>query len=417
MSNYDPKDPRGWPLQAQSQSAWNLQTQQWEQLPPTHQPPAPRVWNPRPQQREQPQVQRQVPQHTVQDSWRHQHKQAQQQQHHQLQQQQLQAGHHQEQSRGWEAQQQRWAQKSKQGQTRRLQAYGSTSQPQISQPSEKPQLNMPLSDAATTIWNAGESNMGWAGGAAAASVVDGAVEPNDNSAGPIDAAVATQGAKVRVSFIKKTYAHLAGAILLFTGLEFFLFEVQVGKELAIHLTNFVLAGRFNWLAFFGLFVVASWVAGRWAKSATTRKSQYLCLLLYSVAVAIIFLPLLFIVAVRLNVPELIAQAGVISVALFGAITAVIVIARKDFSVLKSALVMGTIIAGGAIIAGLMHGFTLGIPLGAGTVVLVGGFVLIYTSRVLASYHPQQYVAAALALFSAIALLFWYFIKILIEKRK
>lgn len=202
--------------------------------------------------------------------------------------------------------------------------------------------------------------MGGSGSAAAAGGGDGTAIPSDNSVRPSDAAVAAQGADVRASFIDKTYIHLAGAILLFTGFEFF-FKVSVGQNLAVQLTNFAHAGRFNWLSFLGLFAASGWVADRWAVSATSRKTQYLGLM--------------------------------------------------------SALVMGVIIAGGGIIAASTYGFTLGIALSVGMVVLASGFTLFYTSRVLAHYHQQQHVAAALSLFSAIALMFWYVIRILMEMRK
>ena len=51
------------------------------------------------------------------------------------------------------------------------------------------------------------------------------------------------------------------------------------------------------------------------------------------------------------------------------------------------------------------------------VILAAGYVLYYTSQVLAHYNPNQYVAAALALFSAVALMFWYVIRILMKLRE
>jgi FtsH-binding integral membrane protein len=51
------------------------------------------------------------------------------------------------------------------------------------------------------------------------------------------------------------------------------------------------------------------------------------------------------------------------------------------------------------------------------VILAAGYVLYYTSQVLAHYNPQQYVAAALALFASVALMFWYVIRILMKLRE
>ena len=53
---------------------------------------------------------------------------------------------------------------------------------------------------------------------------------------------------------------------------------------------------------------------------------------------------------------------------------------------------------------------------AAMVVLMGGYILYYTSNVLHHYPVGSHVAAALALFSAVALMFWYVIRILLDRR-
>ena len=54
---------------------------------------------------------------------------------------------------------------------------------------------------------------------------------------------------------------------------------------------------------------------------------------------------------------------------------------------------------------------LGLWFSAGMVLLAAGYVLYYTSNVLYHYRTDQHVAASLALFAAIALLFWYILRI------
>ena len=44
-------------------------------------------------------------------------------------------------------------------------------------------------------------------------------------------------------------------------------------------------------------------------------------------------------------------------------------------------------------------------------------VALATSQVLAHYDPRQHVAAALALFSSVALMFWYVIRIFLRMRE
>ena len=69
------------------------------------------------------------------------------------------------------------------------------------------------------------------------------------------------------------------------------------------------------------------------------------------------------------------------------------------------------VAMGVIVASILFGFALGTIFAALMVALAAGYILYYTSRVLAYYRPTQYVAAALALFSAVGLLFWYILQL------
>jgi FtsH-binding integral membrane protein len=51
------------------------------------------------------------------------------------------------------------------------------------------------------------------------------------------------------------------------------------------------------------------------------------------------------------------------------------------------------------------------------VLLAAGYMLYQTSQVLAHYDPGSHVAAALALFSSVALMFWYIIRIFLKMRE
>ncbi|MCB1317091.1 MAG: Bax inhibitor-1 family protein, partial [Leptospiraceae bacterium] len=47
------------------------------------------------------------------------------------------------------------------------------------------------------------------------------------------------------------------------------------------------------------------------------------------------------------------------------------------------------------------------------VLFASGMILYTTSNVLHHYHPTQHVAASLALFASVALLFWYILRIVL----
>jgi FtsH-binding integral membrane protein len=51
------------------------------------------------------------------------------------------------------------------------------------------------------------------------------------------------------------------------------------------------------------------------------------------------------------------------------------------------------------------------------IALACGYILYDTSNVMQRYRTNQHVAAALALFAAVMLLFWYVLRILLDKRR
>jgi len=73
--------------------------------------------------------------------------------------------------------------------------------------------------------------------------------------------------------------------------------------------------------------------------------------------------------------------------------------------------VGGFAAIGLIVCGTLFGFQLGTLFSAGMVALSAGYILYYTSNVLHHYRTDQHVAAALALFAAVALLFWYILRL------
>ena len=90
--------------------------------------------------------------------------------------------------------------------------------------------------------------------------------------------------------------------------------------------------------------------------------------------------------------------------------------RLDFSVLRSVLVIGGFIALGLIVAGAIFGFDLGLWFSLAMVALAAGGILYETYNIKNVYSTDQYVGAALQLFSSVMLLFWYILRILLSRR-
>ncbi len=210
----------------------------------------------------------------------------------------------------------------------------------------------------------------------------------------------------RAAFIRKTYLHLSGAVLVFILLETYLMISGAGAAIA----ETMLGGRFSWFIVLAAFMGVSMLANWWANSQTSKPLQYMGLALYVVAEAVIFIPLLYISAYYAGY-DVIAKAGIVTLGLFLGLTSVVFLTRRDFSFLGPILAIGGFVALGFIAASLLFGFSLGSLFAFVMVAFAGAAILYDTSNVLHRYNTDQHVAASLSLFASIALLFWYILSI------
>jgi FtsH-binding integral membrane protein len=218
----------------------------------------------------------------------------------------------------------------------------------------------------------------------------------------------------RLGFIRRTYTHLAGAVLAFAMLEWVLLTVFAEQMPGV--VN-VMVGGMGWLVVLALFMGVSWLARYWATSDASKPMQYAGLGLYVVAQAAIFLPLLYIA--DKFAPGAIASAGIITGVIFTGLTIAVFVTRIDFSFLKMFLILGGLAAMAFIICSIVfqQAQWTGILFSCAMVVLAAGYILYDTSNVLHHYRTDQYVAASLALFASVALLFWYVLRIFMAMRR
>ena len=231
---------------------------------------------------------------------------------------------------------------------------------------------------------------------------------NDSPSSYRSVAVGEMDATSRATFISRTYAHLVGAIGLFTLLEVIYFQTGVAETIARSLLGV------SWLLVLGGFVVVSWLASRVAHQAESMAMQYAALLGFVVAESIIFVPLLFLA--NQVAPGAITSAALVTFFGFAGLTIVVFMTRKDFSFLRGILFWGGISALVLIASGVIFGFALGTYFSVGMVVLAGGAILYDTSNVLHHYPEDRYVAAALELFASVALLLWYVLRLFLSRR-
>jgi FtsH-binding integral membrane protein len=213
----------------------------------------------------------------------------------------------------------------------------------------------------------------------------------------------------RAAFITKTYLHLVGAIFAFVVLEAGLFLTGMAEALIPYML-----GR-AWIVVLLAFVGVSWLADRWARNTTSLPMQYMGLLLYVGAQSVLFLPMMAFALVR--APEAIPAAGLVTVLIFGGLTGIVFLTRKDFSFMRGVLGVASLGALALVGCSLLFGFSLGVLFSVAMVVLAAGYILYNTSNILHHYRTDQYVSAALALFADVALLFWYVLRIFLNSRR
>lgn len=216
----------------------------------------------------------------------------------------------------------------------------------------------------------------------------------------------------RVEFIRKTYAHVALAVLSFLVFEIFLFTSGIAESIAFPMLN-------NWWLILILFIGGTWIANKWAVEPGNIQKQYLGLFLFAFIESIIFIPLFYILFTSPQfsgqVQSILGQAGVVTGGLFTGLSAVVLFSKKDFSFLRSIVTIGAFVALATIFAGMIFGFDLGVWFSAGMVLLASGSILYQTSRLLRDFHTSQYVAAALGLFASLMTLFWYILQIFMNR--
>ena len=220
-------------------------------------------------------------------------------------------------------------------------------------------------------------------------------------------AAAQASPEARAAFIRRTYAHLAGAILTFVGLEAYM----IHSPIALMLLQ-VMSMRFGWLLILGGFILLGQLARGLAAGGASQTTQYVGLTLYVIAESIIFAPILLIATYY--APDVLPTAAILTLLLFGALSLVVFTTRKDFSFLRGILVVGSMLALGLIVCAVLFGFNLGLVFSFAMVLLASGAILFDTSRILLHYRTDQHVAAALQLFASIALLFWYVLQIVMS---
>lgn len=208
--------------------------------------------------------------------------------------------------------------------------------------------------------------------------------PSSNHSGARPLTASETGVAERVAFIRKVYALFFAATLFAVG----------GVFIGFSFPPLMLAAARHPLIMFFLMI-----GGIYAAQAVRHKPgvNLVALFGFTTLTGIVISPLLYIIG-RTN-PDSITQAGLLTVGIFGGLTAYVFLTKRDFSFLGGMLTVGLIIV---ILAGLLNIFVgslgMGFALAVGVLLLFSGFVLYDTSNIIRRYPVTEYVSAALALY-------------------
>ncbi|MFU8831976.1 MAG: Bax inhibitor-1 family protein, partial [Wenzhouxiangella sp.] len=219
--------------------------------------------------------------------------------------------------------------------------------------------------------------------------------------------VAEASPEVRADFIRRAYNHTIGGIVGFAVVEWFLFS----SGMAMPMAEVMLSG--SWLLVLGAFILVSWIATRVAHTVESVPMQYLAFAGLVVAEAIIFVPLLAIA--MMTAPGIIESAAWVTLMGSAALVVIAHVTGKDFSFLRGLMMWGGLLALIAIVSAVIFGFHLGTWFSVAMIGFAGAAVLYDTSNILHHYPQDRHVAAGMALFASIALMFWYVLRLFIAR--
>jgi modulator of FtsH protease len=188
----------------------------------------------------------------------------------------------------------------------------------------------------------------------------------------------------RLGFIRKVYA------LFFVATLFAIVGVGIGLSFPPLMIAIVRH------PFITLFVMIGGVIGAQAVRLV-RGVNLLALFGFTTLTGVIISPLLFIIS-QSN-PASILQAGVLTVGIFGGLTAYVFISKRDFSFLRGMLTVGLIVILLSAVLNIFIGsLAFGFGVAAASLLLFSGFVLYDTSNIIRNYPTTEYVAGALSLY-------------------
>jgi FtsH-binding integral membrane protein len=196
---------------------------------------------------------------------------------------------------------------------------------------------------------------------------------------------ARAGVAERMGFIRKVYA------LFFAATLFAIAGVAAGM---MYPPIMIAIASHPWMTFF---VLIGGVMGAQAVRLVPGLNLF-ALFAFTTLTGLVISPAIAIYT-RMN-PASIWQAGLLTVGIFGGLTAYVFISKKDFSFMRGMVITGLIVV---FMAGVLNLFIIGssalaFGVSCAALLLFSGFVLYDTSNIIRRYPTNEYVAGALDLY-------------------
>lgn len=233
---------------------------------------------------------------------------------------------------------------------------------------------------------------------------------NRSAVRPGEVAAARADLEERLGFLRRTYTWLCGAVFMCVAMMVMFWHSPAFEPVITFMAST------SWLLVLALFIGFSWMGDMMAHRVDSKALQFIGLSVVVGAYAIIFSYLFVASGVFVEGHgvdgSVLFHALLLTLATFSILTSIVFITKKDFSILRTGLIVMTALALGAIVAGALFGFTLGLGFAVAMVGFCSALIIYQTSNILHHYPTNRHMGAAVALFSSVGMLFWYLFMIL-----
>ena len=217
----------------------------------------------------------------------------------------------------------------------------------------------------------------------------------------------------RMRFVRRTYAHLLGELVAAA----LLVTVAVRTPA---LANLALRMQSHLLIYFACIFGVSLLTRSMLEGRRSMGVQYAAAGIWVFFLGLLVTPLALIAERITGSFAILGQGAILTGCVFTGITAYVHFTKKDFSFLGGALSMISWLAVGlVVIMSFFGGFgnSTALLYSCGMVLVMGGWVLYDTSKVLHHRHVDQHVAASVDLLVDFVIMFIHIVSILLRSRR